>query len=225
MTAPTPLAPTLLLPTLLIVAKAPVPGLAKTRIGRTVGDVAAAELAAAALLDTLATAALVGWPVVVAVTGDLARAARTEEIAVALAATHVVDQRGESLGERLSHAHTDAEGGNGVVQVGMDTPQVTVDDFIAAGQVVSGGNRVIGPAEDGGWWLLGLPDPSEARVLADVPMSRDDTCTLTEDALGGHFTQLRLLRDMDKWGDAVAISRGIPDSHLAKVVHDIGARV
>ena len=39
-------------PTLLVVAKAPVPGLAKTRIAQTIGDDAAAELAAAALLDT-----------------------------------------------------------------------------------------------------------------------------------------------------------------------------
>jgi len=38
---------------LLIVAKAPIPGLAKTRLAATLGDVAAADIAAAALLDTL----------------------------------------------------------------------------------------------------------------------------------------------------------------------------
>ena len=38
--------------TVLVVAKAPVPGLAKTRLAAAVGDEAAADIAAAALLDT-----------------------------------------------------------------------------------------------------------------------------------------------------------------------------
>jgi len=58
-------------PSVLVVAKAPVPGLAKTRIARTVGDARAAELAAAALLDTLDAATASGMRVVVAMTGDL----------------------------------------------------------------------------------------------------------------------------------------------------------
>ena len=108
-------------PTLLVVAKAPVPGLAKTRIAATIGDAAAAELAAAALLDTLETVVALGWPVVVAMTGDLGEAARTDEITRALSGVRVIAQRGEGLGERLAHAHADADGGHGVVQVGMLT--------------------------------------------------------------------------------------------------------
>lgn len=212
-------------PTLLIVAKAPVPGLAKTRIAATVGDLAAAELAAAAFLDTLMTASAVGWPVVVAITGDLTAAHRSDEIRDALLGTSVIDQRGIGLGERLAFAHTDADAGHGVVQVGMDTPQLAVDDYLTAGQFVEAGQRVIGPAEDGGWWLLGLPDPSLAVALADVPMSRSETCRMTEVALGGEFVRLRPLRDMDTFGDAVTISHDIPESRLARVVKGLEARV
>ena len=61
-------------PTVLVVAKAPVPGFAKTRIAGDVGDDAAAELAAAALLDTLQASVGSGMRVVVALTGDLDRA-------------------------------------------------------------------------------------------------------------------------------------------------------
>ena len=64
--------------TLLIVAKAPIPGLAKTRIAATVGTEAAADLAAAALLDTLDVATTCGANVVVAITGDLGAAARSD---------------------------------------------------------------------------------------------------------------------------------------------------
>lgn len=212
-------------PTVLVVAKAPVPGLAKTRVARTVGDGPAAELAAAALLDTLATATSVGWPVVVALTGDLAQAARTEEISAALAGVRVVTQRGDGLGARLAHAHADADAGRGVVQVGMDTPHITVEDYLAAGRAVRDGSRVIGPAEDGGWWLLGLPDPGEAHALADVPMSRPDTGALTERALSGDFATLRVLRDMDTWDDALAIARTAPDTPFARLVHSMEARV
>jgi len=204
-------------PTLLVVAKAPVPGLAKTRIGATVGDRFAAELAAAALLDTLETVAAVGWPVVVAMTGDLAQAVRADEIAAALSGVQVIGQRGDGLGERLKHAHADADGGHGVVQVGMDTPHVTVRDYHDAGAMVRGGIRVMGPATDGGWWLLGLPGPREAAVLTDVRMSVDDTAEQTERALGD-VVRLRVVNDMDTWDNAVDIADVIPLSRLAAVV-------
>ena len=161
-------------PTLLVVAKAPVPGLAKTRIAKTIGDDAAAHLAAAALLDTLDAAA--------------------------------------------ANAHADADQGNGVVQVGMDTPQVTVEDFLAAGQLVAAGHRAIGHADDGGWWLLGLPHGADAMALIDVPMSHDDTGARTEEALGGGLEHRQIRRDMDSWEDAVAIASDLPISRLAAVV-------
>jgi glycosyltransferase A (GT-A) superfamily protein (DUF2064 family) len=211
-------------PTVLVVAKAPVPGLAKTRIAATVGDDVAAQVAAAALLDTLTTASSVGWPVVVAMTGDLSHAARGDEIAAALEPLTVIPQRGEGLGERLAHAHADAAshpaaaGSAGVVQVGMDTPQLLVADYLDAGRTVELGSTVMGPAADGGWWLLGLPDPSRAEVLAEVAMSQGDTAALTEQALGGDVIRLRTMRDMDTWDDAVAIAQDIPISQLAAAV-------
>jgi len=207
-------------PTLLVVAKAPVPGLAKTRIAATIGDAAAAELAAAALLDTLGTVVALGWPVVVAMTGDLGEAARTDEITRALSGVRVIAQRGEGLGERLAHAHADADGGHGVVQVGMDTPQLTVRDYLDAGAAVRQGSRVLGPADDGGWWLLGLPDPGDAAALAEVPMSVDDTAAQTERALVT-IERLRTVRDMDTWADAVDIAAAIPLSRVAAVVQTV----
>lgn len=205
-------------PTILVVAKAPVPGLAKTRIAATVGDEVAADVAAAALLDTLATATAVGWPVVVAMTGDLSQAARADEIRAALEPLRVVDQRGDGLAERLAHAHVDAEAPDGIVQVGMDTPQLLVADYLDAGRTVELGSVVIGPATDGGWWLLGLPDPTLAQQLLGVEMSRDDTGARTEEALGGDVVRLRTVADMDTWDDAIAIAADIPISRLADAV-------
>ena len=208
-------------PTFLVVAKAPVPGLAKTRIAATVGEASAAEIAAASLLDTLLTVGAVGWPVVVSMTGDLSRAARSEEIAAALEGARLVEQRGVGLGERLAHAHTDADAGRGVVQVGMDTPQLTVADYLQAGRLVAEGSRVIGPASDGGWWVLGLPDPDEAHGLMSVEMSQPDTGGLTERALGGELVHLRVVRDMDTWEDAMQLAADTPLSNLARAVQHV----
>ena len=131
-----------------------------------------------------------------------------------------IPQRGDGLGERLAHAHADADGGHGVVQVGMDTPQLTVRDYLDAGAGVREGSRVMGPAADGGWWLLGLPDPSEAVGLADVEMSVKDTAEKTERALG-EVVRLRTTSDMDTWADAVDIADGIPLSRVAAVVENV----
>jgi glycosyltransferase A (GT-A) superfamily protein (DUF2064 family) len=73
-------------------------------------------------------------------------------------------------------------------------------------------------ADDGGWWLLGLPDGADATALVDVPMSDPDTGVLTEKALGGDIKHLSVLRDMDTWEDAAAIAADLPISHLAAAV-------
>ena len=202
--------------TLLIVAKAPVPGLAKTRIAATVGAAAAADLAAAALLDTLDVATTCDAEVVVAMTGDLGSAARSDEIRDALGGVAVIQQRGDGLAERLAHAHADAAGHGPVVQIGMDTPQVTADDLATADAFVLSDGAVLGPATDGGWWLLGLDDATRAEFLADIPMSAPDTGARTSAALGADRPRLRELRDMDTWADAVAIAAEVPDRRIAE---------
>lgn len=210
-------------PTLLIVAKAPVPGLAKTRIGRVTGHEHAAEIAAAALLDTLATAAATGWPVVVAMTGDLADATRGEQIAAALAPTRVITQRGDGFGARLANAHVDADAGHGVVQVGMDSPQVTVSDYEQAAAALRHGSTVLGPASDGGWWLLGVQHGSDAEALPQVEMSRADTAERTIAALGGEVELLRTLTDIDTWDDVLKVAADLPGTHLSHTVQAVMA--
>ena len=93
----------------LVVAKAPVPGQAKTRLAAGVGDRVAADIAAAALLDTLD--AVASAPVaerVVALTGSLDDACAGAEIQSRLADFTVVPQRGLDFAERLANAHADA---------------------------------------------------------------------------------------------------------------------
>lgn len=212
-------------PTVLVVAKAPVPGLAKTRVARTVGDDDAADLAAAALLDTLDAAAATGWPVVVSMTGDLDAAARSAEITEALAGTTVVPQHGETFGQRLVRAHADADAGHGVVQVGMDTPQVRADDLVAAERLLVDHPSVLAPAEDGGWWLLALRRSADARGLADVVMSTEHTGADTLAVLPGPVGTLQTLLDMDEWKDACRVADEHPGLRVSAVVQRLRTAV
>ncbi len=96
--------------TLLVVAKAPVPGRAKTRLAAVLGPEAAADVAAAALLDTLdavlaAAHALGSGPPVVAWDGDVDAGARAHEVRTALALCRVVAQPDVPFAERLVAAH------------------------------------------------------------------------------------------------------------------------
>jgi glycosyltransferase A (GT-A) superfamily protein (DUF2064 family) len=215
----------------LVVAKAPVAGQAKTRLGRAVGDRAAARVAAAALLDTLdAVLATPDVVPVVALTGRLESAELLDELAALLARCIVIPQRGGDLGERLANAHLDVAArfpGMPVFQLGMDTPQVrpaTLAGAFAALGVAPNG-AVLGPAADGGWWGLGLRSPAGATVLRAVPMSRGDTGMWTLLALRGAGLRVRRLpamSDVDTLPDALRVARLVPGSRFAAAVAELG---
>jgi glycosyltransferase A (GT-A) superfamily protein (DUF2064 family)/SAM-dependent methyltransferase len=209
----------------LVIAKAPVAGLAKTRLCPPATPRQAAAIAAAALLDTLeAVAATPSVQPVLAYTGRLADAAAAPEIRAALAGWRLVRQRGDSFAERLANAHADTAAlfpGQPVLQIGMDTPQVLPDLLSAAlGQVANTG-AVLGLAADGGWWALGLRDPAHASALREVPMSTPDTGRLTRLALAGRglrIADLPVLSDVDTWADALAVAESAPCTHFARTL-------
>lgn len=203
--------------TVLVVAKAPVAGLAKTRLAATVGNERAAEFAAAALLDTLD--AVAEAPVgarVVAMTGDLDKAARSAELRGRLAHFTVVDQRGEDFATRLVNAHADAAavgGGLPVLQLGMDTPQVSADLIARCGSALCDADALLGMAVDGGWWVLGLHDPGAAECLRTVPMSQPDTGAVTLAALrrtGLEVQVAEVLADVDTIADVDVVRWACP---------------
>jgi glycosyltransferase A (GT-A) superfamily protein (DUF2064 family) len=213
--------------TVLIVAKAPVPGLAKTRLATAVGDQAAADIAAAGLLDTLdAVAAAPVAARVVALTGDLSAATGGDEIRSRLADFTVVDQRGSDFAERLANAHLDAADGRPVLQIGMDTPQVTAELIAECAQALTRAPAVLGMARDGGWWVLGVAEPSMADCLRTITMSRSDTGAVTLAALRDTGIDVELvveLADVDTVDDVDEVRRACPpDSRFARVTQAAG---
>ena len=202
----------------LVMAKAPVPGLVKTRLAVDIGDQPAAELAAAALLDTIDAVDACGATGLLSLAGDLADAVRGPEIGSALTRWSVTAQRGESFAERLVNAHADAGAGL-VVQIGMDTPQVTAALLRAAADALADHDAVLGPAHDGGWWALARRDPRVAEALAEVEMSTASTGTDTERALvaaGHRVARTVSLLDVDTLDDADEVARLAPRTRFAR---------
>ena len=209
-----------------MLAKAPVPGRVKTRLGADVGMAYAAELAAAALLDTIdACAAAFGadacW---LALSGDLADGLHADELAASVRHWTVVPQRGEDFGERLVNAHLDASAVEGaVVQIGMDTPQVTAAHLTAVTDGLAAHDAVLGNAPDGGWWVLGLRRPAAAAALRGVPMSTPTTGTDTRVALeaaGVEVGTTTELTDVDTAADAEAVAALAPHGRFAAAWQD-----
>jgi rSAM/selenodomain-associated transferase 1 len=210
--------------TVIVIAKMPVPGQVKTRLTPPFSPQEAALLARAALTDTLEVVA--ATPVARRV---LALAAAEPESVPGWVPDgfEVIPQRGGGLDERLAAAFTDAyAGGMPMVLIGMDTPQVTPDLLAdAATPLVSGeADAVLGPAADGGFWLLGLRAPNWS-LLHGVPMSRSDTGQEQLARLRSAGLRVALmpeLTDVDFAQDAMRVAAGIPRSRFATVLARTG---
>ncbi|MCW8377052.1 TIGR04282 family arsenosugar biosynthesis glycosyltransferase [Streptomyces justiciae] len=191
--------------TLLVIAKEPVPGRVKTRLTPPFTPEEAAALAEASLTDTLHTVA----------------ATPADRRVLVLAGEpgpwlppgfEVVRQCAGGLDERLAHAFAQSEGPT--LLIGMDTPQVTPElltvDFADC-------DAYFGPAEDGGFWALGLSHP-DPELLRGVPMSTPTTGAVQRGRLmaaGLRVRDLPRLRDVDTAADAEAVAGLVPRGTFA----------
>jgi uncharacterized protein len=197
---------------LIVIAKAPLPGRAKTRLSPPCTPEEAARLAEAALADTLnAVAATPADRRVVVLDG--------EPGAWLPDGFEVVAQRGGGLDERLANAFDDVGGPS--LLIGMDTPQVTPALLSGSLRRLSEADAVLGLALDGGFWALGLGRPDPALLLG-VPMSVAHTGRRQR----ARLVDLRLrmlpgLRDVDRIEDARVVAAQVPDGRFARTLADI----
>jgi rSAM/selenodomain-associated transferase 1 len=203
---------------IIIMAKAPVPGRVKSRLCPPCTPEESALLAEAALSDTVESAnAVPGACTVVSLDGPTGF--------WLLPSLLVVPQRGEGLAERLAAAFDDV--GGPAIAIGMDTPQVAPTVLAGAVRMLAQTDAVLGPADDGGYWAIGL-QRADARVFRDIPMSTSSTAALQGarlDELGLRCRPLPTMRDVDTFADALAVAAEAPGSHFARAVRLLGTPV
>jgi rSAM/selenodomain-associated transferase 1 len=198
---------------LIVIAKAPRPGRSKTRLCPPLSPLDAARIAEACLIDTLGAVREVDTRRVVVLDGDPG--------AWLPPGFEVIAQRGDGLATRIATAFHDV--GGPAVLIGMDTPQVTPDLLRSAIASLEEADGIFAPAEDGGWWAIGLRAP-EPEVFRDIPMSTPWTGPAQHARLHELDLTHRVLptlRDVDDITDARAVAAGIPASRLAYVLDQI----
>jgi hypothetical protein len=159
-----------------VLAKAPVPGLAKTRLAPALGDDGAAALQERLTAHAVATACATEiGPVTLWAAPDPSHAsfrALTGQHPITLAA-----QPDGDLGARMLTAIAAANGP--ALVIGTDCPALTPDHLlVAAAHLRNGIDAVLIPAEDGGYVLIGMRKPQPA-LFADMTWSTDEVAADT----------------------------------------------
>ncbi|MES2909255.1 MAG: TIGR04282 family arsenosugar biosynthesis glycosyltransferase [Pseudomonadota bacterium] len=188
---------------LIVLAKAPLPGLAKTRLARTVGDEAAASLARQLLTHTLATARDSGLPATLC--GSPGRHPLLIELAgqAGLSLTAQVDG---DLGQRLAAAIGQALlAHDAVLVIGSDCPALTVPHLQEAARQLEQHDAVFYPALDGGYTLIGVRQ-SPVSLFHAMPWSTSEVMPETRrrmTALGWRIWSGEMLADIDNADDLI----------------------
>ena len=188
--------------TLKVFAKSPLPGFVKTRLAASIGPEAAAAVYRDLVLRTLGTAAaarragIVGnvelWVSPESEPGPLA--GWGEHLGISLHR-----QEGADLGERMRHAsRASLAAGRPALVIGTDVPGYDVAYLAAAAAVLQSHDAVVGPAEDGGYVLVGLARDVDA--FTGIAWSTPDVMDQTRKRLASAqatWRELPPLMDVD----------------------------
>ncbi len=188
---------------LLVFAKAPKAGCVKTRLMEVVSPEDAADLHAACIADTLRLAGSErGVDVLWFVAGGQSYFRRLLKTTPGSGNGKIFAQQGHDLGARLQHAFrkTFQAGYREIVVVGTDSPWMGATRLRAAFAALRTSDVVIGPAEDGGYYLLGLRH-AVPGVFRGIPWSTQDVLKTTLCVALHAKLQVKLLRrdfDLDR---------------------------
>jgi rSAM/selenodomain-associated transferase 1 len=155
-----------------VLAKAPIPGLAKTRLIPALGTEGAARLQARLLIAAVETALQVGTVTLWAAPDHAHPTFQQFARRVSL-----VCQRDGDLGARMLEAIAAAQ--RPVLVIGTDCPALTPDHLRRSAELLHDGiDVVVSPAEDGGYVLIGMRKP-EPQLFADMAWSTSDVMVET----------------------------------------------
>ena len=150
----------------LVFTKYPQPGMVKTRLGQTVGPHLAASLQEAFLRDELQMLVTLGADVILCC--DPFRPLADYERLFGPNFRYMV-QKGADIGERMLNAlHAALPESGGAVLIGSDLPDLPEGHMKEAFTALNTAQVCLGPATDGGFYLLGLRKPLPPDIFKGV---------------------------------------------------------
>ncbi|MDE3203571.1 MAG: TIGR04282 family arsenosugar biosynthesis glycosyltransferase [Acidobacteriota bacterium] len=193
-------------PSVLVMVKAPRAGRVKTRLDPLLGPQGCAWLAAALLTHTVSVAIASGFEVTVAYDPPDAR----EEVATLVpSGVGMVAQSGGDLGHRMATAAAGPlDRGRPAVLIGTDAPTLRAETLWEAAERLDRADVVIGPAADGGYYLVGLaravPEVFRLGPIWGGPSVLVESLHAAAKA-GASVSLLDMRRDLDTPEDAAAL--------------------
>ncbi len=187
--------------TLLIFAKAPVPGRVKTRLAAAVGPEIAARFYK--VLGSMVVKQVGGGAHETVVCFDPPDAEAEVRAWLGPELKYRAQSEGD-LGDRMDDAVRQAlVGGGSAVVIGTDAPDVDASTVSGAFAALGDHDLVLGPAEDGGYYLIGLNRPN-STLFQGIPWSTDRVFEVTVELAtraGLRIHLLPTLRDVDRLAD------------------------
>ena len=200
-----------------VFAKAPVAGLAKTRLAPALGLRGAARLQRHLTLRALSTAysAALGPVSLWCAPNASHRFFRALRLRCDLPCH---EQRGATLGERMAAAFHQLLPCRPLLLIGTDCPTLTADHLRAAAAALQAVEAAFYPAVDGGYVLIGLRC-LHADLFRAIPWSTDRVMQQTRwrlEALGWSWWEGETLHDIDEVGDLVSLPQALRPHRVSR---------
>jgi rSAM/selenodomain-associated transferase 1 len=206
---------------IVVFARAPILGKVKTRLAATIGNERALSVYRRLAEETMKVVGQSGLDAMVACDD----ASQCEQVEQWLGAT-TFPQRGADLGARIVNAMMTAfDEDDRVIVIGTDTPHLRADILRQADAALDTADIVMGPATDGGFYLLGFSGP-HIDVVHGVQWSTDTVADRVRSncaAMKAELVDLETLSDVDVEADLRAATEhaAIRDSSIARSLRDI----
>lgn len=198
---------------LVIFAKAPIAGQVKTRLCPPLTHDEAATLHGSFVIDMLERTKVAAIKLKLPFDRYLACAPSSTlvffQIMEERQSVKLIDQVGDDLGARMEQAFATlfGKGYQRVFIVGTDVPSLPLDHYKQALALLDTYDIVLGPALDGGYYLIGLKQP-RPELFAGIAWSTDRVLAATQEKAAGLGLKTALLpswRDVDTVEDLLAL--------------------
>lgn len=183
--------------TLFIMLKYPRAGRVKTRLGRAVGQGRAVNIYRGLMSHIFRKLCSdPRWETVLCISPDTEILAKCWPLNI-----WRCPQGGGDLGDRMGRVMKKMPAGR-VVIIGADSPQVNRNDIALAFSALKKNDVVLGPTNDGGYWLVGQKGLKRREIFRHVRWSCSDTYSDTvRNCEGLKLGTLRKINDIDEYAD------------------------
>ncbi len=194
---------------LILFCKAPEKGKVKTRLAATIGQDAALQVSESLLSRTIELLARTDFPKTICYLGEGEDYFSEFEKDFSL-----TRQQGKDLGERMYNAirRSYLQGYSKSILVGSDIVDLSTEDFSDAITSLKENDIVLGPAKDGGYYLVGMNSPQD--IFSGITWGSSNTLESTIDKIrsqGLSFDLLSLRHDIDREEDLKTFAEHFPE--------------